>query len=198
MTQVCKNNSLWNFVNIVVTFFGVGNLKFCPGTWGSIATLPLWIFINFILLITGVTYSVVNTLLIWLLIIISLFFLGAWASDIYMKQNKRHDPKEIVIDEVVGQLITYVITIVSFIFSYYFKKSVILLNNFNSSWYVFLFLIILLIIPIVFFRLFDIIKPWFIGRIDKHRIDGYGVMLDDVLAGLIAGIFSSICVIIFL
>jgi len=197
MTQQNKNYTFFDFINMVVTFFGVGRMKLCPGTWGSIATLPFWIFINFLLLISGITYSFAGTIFIWFLIIIGLFFLGMWASNIYMKEHKVYDAGEIVIDEVVGQLLTYVITTVSFVVASSYK-SVALLERFNSFWQVMLFLTLMLVVPILFFRLFDIAKPWFIGRVDKNRKDGFGVMIDDVLAGLVAGALSSVCIIEFL
>lgn len=192
-----KNYTFFDIINMIVTFFGVGNMKLCPGTWGSIATLPFWIFINFLLLLSGITYSFFGTVFLWILITGGLFFLGQWASDIYMKENKTYDPGEIVIDEVVGQLITYIMTTISFIVSAS-RESTIFLERFNSFWPIMFFLTLILIVPIISFRIFDIWKPWFIGKLDKQSKGGFGVMIDDVLAGLVGGVLSSACVILFL
>jgi phosphatidylglycerophosphatase A len=191
-----KNFSLFDFVNIIVTFFGVGNFKGCPGTWGSIATLPFWMFINFLMLITGITYSIFATLFIWTAITIGLFYLGEWASNIYMKQNGTCDPGEIVIDEVVGQLITFIMTTVSVVISFSIADTSFL-ECFNSSLNVVWFLFLLLVLPIILFRLFDISKPWIIGKLDRKCKGGFGVMIDDVIAGLFAGISSSLIIVLF-
>lgn len=88
--------------------------------------------------------------------------------DIYEKEVAIHDGKEIVIDELAGMWITLAIC------------------GINSS-------NILFMAPIafIFFRLFDIWKPSFIGKIDRDVKGGLGVMGDDVLAGIAAGIATA-------
>ena len=88
--------------------------------------------------------------------------------DIYEKEVGIHDGKEIVIDELAGMWITLAIC------------------GINSS-------NILIIAPIafIFFRLFDIWKPSFIGKIDRDVKGGLGVMGDDILAGIAAGIATA-------
>ena len=88
--------------------------------------------------------------------------------DIYEKEVGIHDGKEIVIDELAGMWITLAIC------------------GINSS-------NILIMVPIafIFFRLFDIWKPSFIGKIDRDVKGGLGVMGDDVLAGIAAGIATA-------
>ncbi|MDD2886250.1 MAG: phosphatidylglycerophosphatase A [Aliarcobacter sp.] len=88
--------------------------------------------------------------------------------DIYEKEVGMHDGKEIVIDELAGMWITL---------------SICGINSSN----------ILYMAPIafIFFRLFDIWKPSFIGKIDRDVKGGLGVMGDDVLAGIAAGIASA-------
>lgn len=188
-----KNYTFFNFITLIVTFFGSGSIKFCPGTWGSIATLPFWLIINLLLLITGITYSFTGVVFIWFLITIGLFLLGWWASNIYMDKNKKCDPSEIVIDEVVGQLLTYIMTTIAFVVKSS-RNTILFFDSFNTTGSIILFLFLMLILPIIFFRIFDISKPWFIGKVDKECKGGFGVMIDDVMAGLVAGILSSICV----
>ena len=88
--------------------------------------------------------------------------------DIYEKEVGMHDGKEIVIDELAGMWITLAIC------------------GINSS-------NVLFMAPIafIFFRLFDIWKPSFIGKIDRDVKGGLGVMGDDVLAGIAAGISTA-------
>lgn len=88
--------------------------------------------------------------------------------DIYEKEVGMHDGKEIVIDELAGMWITLAIC------------------GINSS-------NVLFMAPLafIFFRLFDIWKPSFIGKIDRDVKGGLGVMGDDILAGIAAGIASA-------
>nr|WP_149865496.1 phosphatidylglycerophosphatase A [Catenovulum maritimum] len=86
-------------------------------------------------------------------------FAGFWFCGYTAKALNTHDHPAIVWDEVVGLLIT--------------------LSIFPFSW-------ITLLLGFLLFRLFDIIKPWPISWLDKHVHGGVGIMLDDVLAGLMA------------
>lgn len=87
-----------------------------------------------------------------------LFVVGLWASRIYMEETGKTDPGEIVIDEVVGQwLVCLMIT-----------------DHTHPGQY---------FLALLAFRLFDIMKPWPITLFDK-RHDAYGVMADDVVAGI--------------
>jgi phosphatidylglycerophosphatase A len=88
--------------------------------------------------------------------------------DIYEKEVGMHDGKEIVIDELAGMWITLAIC------------------GINSSNVLFM-----ASIAFIFFRLFDIWKPSFIGKIDRDVKGGLGVMGDDVLAGVAAGIATA-------
>lgn len=90
----------------------------------------------------------------------ALFLLGIWASDAYMAAVKVHDPPAIVIDEVVGQWIT------------------LALLPLDPLFYALGFLL---------FRVVDVVKPWPANFIDRAVTGGFGVMLDDVVAGVYAG-----------
>lgn len=97
------------------------------------------------------------TLSLYLLVVIFILLLGCWTSGKTAKALKVHDHPGIVIDEIAGYLITMIMVPV--------------------TWYwVFL--------GFLFFRLFDIWKPWPISIIDKQVRGGFGIMLDDVLAAL--------------
>jgi phosphatidylglycerophosphatase A len=88
--------------------------------------------------------------------------------DIYEKEVGMHDGKEIVIDELAGMWIAL---------------SICGINSEN--------MVIMAILAFAFFRLFDIWKPSIIGKIDRDVKGGLGVMGDDVLAGIAAGIASA-------
>lgn len=88
--------------------------------------------------------------------------------DIYEKEIGIHDSKEIVIDELAGMWIAL---------------SICGINSEN--------IIFMATLSFIFFRIFDIWKPSFIGKIDKKIKGGLGVMGDDILAGIAAGIASA-------
>ena len=141
-----KNFSL--FVFICELFF-IGRLKFAPGTIASILT----VLIGY--------YLLKNLNLIeFFMIIIIVNFIGYISIDIYLKRVHENDPKEIVIDEVSGQLISLL--------------PIVLLGieiNFQSLFYSF-----------ITFRFFDITK---IGLNKIEKLQGaLGVLLDDIVAGI--------------
>ncbi|WP_419763634.1 MAG: phosphatidylglycerophosphatase A [Arcobacter sp.] len=91
--------------------------------------------------------------------------------DIYEKEVGVHDSKEIVIDELAGMWLALSICGIN-------------IQDTNNT-------IILASLAFLFFRLFDIWKPSIIGRIDRDVKGGWGVMGDDLLAGLAAGIAAA-------
>lgn len=95
--------------------------------------------------------------------LIVLIPLSIWSSDICSHLLKKRDPSEVVIDEVAGFLLTLFLLPLSW---------VTILSGF------------------VFFRFFDILKPFPVGWADKRVSGGLGIVLDDLLAG----IYSNICI----
>ena len=132
---------------LFVTWFGTGLLPKMPGTWGSLAALPVIYFFP-----DHATWAIPT-----------LFLLGWIGTTQYLRGTHHKDPKEVVIDEVVGQWI--------------------------SLWALPITPLTLLL-GFVLFRLFDIWKPWPISWADQisgaHSLNGFAVMLDDVIAGLMA------------
>ncbi len=148
----------------ITTFCGVGLLRPAPGTWGSLATVVLAVIFYQLGLVWLVPVSVIVA-----------FVLGMWAVPIDTAGRDDKDPSEIVIDEVAGQMLA-----LSFTFIPLSRHGVDIL----AAWPAF-------VVPFLLFRLFDIWKPWLVGRADR-RGDALGVMLDDIWAGLFAGIVSVI------
>ncbi|MDR1499234.1 MAG: phosphatidylglycerophosphatase A [Rickettsiales bacterium] len=168
---------------VISTFFYSGKSRFCPGTMGSIATLPLWF-----LIISFIVYYKLKPLLTLILFTTLVGIVGYWATKIYIAETHRDDPKEIVIDEVVGQLLSFIF---SFSFIFFVGNYDILQIHNTSPYFLHTFLFLM---PIVFFRIYDITKPLIIGTVDRKMKNALGVMLDDVIAGIFAGITNSIVI----
>lgn len=144
-------------MNFILTAFGIGHLRPAPGTWASAAAIAVGLVIDRYL---GAP--------LFALLTIAVTALGFWACAKALPPGD--DPADVVIDEVAGQWIALLLPAAAFWF------------NGHDGWlpwpaYVSAFL---------FFRLFDIWKPWIIGRADR-RNEPAGVMLDDILAGFLAG-----------
>lgn len=133
----------------LATYFGIGKSPKAPGTLATLATVPLWYLISQL------------GPIVYMALTIALVFLGVWASQVYEDHSQTHDSKEIVIDEVVGYLITMAW----------------LPLTWQSA-----------LIGFLLFRFFDIVKPPPIRQLDQKVPGGFGVMADDI----VAGIFSSI------
>ena len=151
---------------LFVTMFGLGKIPKVPGTFGSLATIIILYFFFHILNISS------GFILIGL-IIIFIYSFSAVAAHIKDKENK--DPKEIVIDEFIGQSIP----IYLYEISHGIEKSP------NEA-------IIFYGICFVLFRFFDIVKPFPVNFFDKNFKNSFGVIMDDVCAGFYV-VLSLIC-----
>jgi phosphatidylglycerophosphatase A len=108
--------------------------------------------------------------------LVPFFFIGAAAANHYGQKSGKDDASEIVVDEVVGMWVT------------------ILIFGVLTESIEYLGLLIAIILPVLFvtFRFFDIVKPFPIGWCDRNIKGGFGVMFDDVVAGIFAGITSAL------
>ncbi len=150
---------------VIATFGGVGLLRPAPGTWGSLAALPLGYALHWL---GGFPLLALATLL--------LFLAGYWATAREIAGAADQDPAEIVVDEVVGQWIAL------FPLSAGLWFAGVAPHVFPWPGWVGGFLM---------FRLFDIWKPWPVSWADR-RHGPMGLMLDDVLAGILAAICVAI------
>ena len=146
--------------------FGIGKIKMIPGTFGSLATIII-LFVLFHAL------NISSNLILLGLIIIFIYSFSAVASHTENSENK--DPKEIVIDEFIGQSIP----IYLYEISHGTEKSP------NEA-------IIFYAICFVLFRFFDIKKPFPVSFFDRNFKNSFGVIMDDVCAGLYV-VLSLIC-----
>ncbi len=152
-------------IRAIATFGYVGHLKPASGTWGSAAALPVGYLIHGL---GGFPALAVATALA--------FLLGTWATDRMTRDTENKDPSEIVIDEVVGMWIAL------------WPLSAGLWHAGADPW---LFPWPGWVGGFVLFRLFDVWKPGPVGWADRQP-GAVGVMLDDVIAGLLAAALVTI------
>jgi phosphatidylglycerophosphatase A len=138
---------------LLATFFYSGKLPKSPGTWGTLATIPLWFLLA---QLHAIPYMVVVILLCVAAILIA---------QAYENLTDTHDSKEIVIDEVVGFLIT--------------------MTWLPLTWQS-------LVFGFVLFRVVDIVKPPPIRQLDAKIKGGMGVVIDDIAAGIACNIILQL------
>ncbi len=143
-------------------WFGAGLLRPAPGTWGSVAAVALGLAIDRFL---GFPALVLATGLVTAA--------GFWACGRELAGRSGDDPSEIVIDEVAGQWLALLFPAAAFGHRGLEDWAVVAWPGWVAAF--------------LFFRLFDIWKPWLVGRADRRK-DAAGVMLDDLWAGLFAGL----------
>ena len=154
------------FNSYFVTLLGLGKIKFIPGTIGSLATV-------IILYVVFHIFNVSSNFVLLSLVVI--FIYSFYAVSSYIKNNENKDPSEIVIDELIGQAIP----IFAYEISHGTEKSP------DEA-------IIFYCICFILFRFFDIVKPYPVSFFDKNFKNSFGVIMDDVCAGLYV-ILSLIC-----
>ena len=148
-----------NKINFLfVSLFGIGKIKKIPGSFASLATT---LFLFFLFHILNVSPNIVFFL------IIIIFFISFYAVNIFIKDLTNKDPKEVVIDEFIGQSIPICLYEVAH-------------NIPKETDQVLKFYFIMFIL----FRIFDIAKPFPVSYYDKNFKNSFGVIMDDVCAGL--------------
>jgi phosphatidylglycerophosphatase A len=137
------------FILLLATGFGVGNSPVAPGTMGTFLSIPIYLFLS---QIPSPLYE---------LTLLTFFFLSSWISEQAQKYWGKKDDQRIVIDEMMGFLITMLWVPRTTLF---------------------------IIMGFFLFRFFDIFKPFPIRRLEAKCSGGFGVVLDDVIAGVYANI----------
>lgn len=148
--KVIPASYLKNPVHFLALGFGSGLMPKAPGTFGTLAAIPV--------------YLLMSELSLWIFIAITavISVAGIYICDYTSKALGVHDHSGIVIDEIAGYLITMIAV--------------------PAEW-------LWILLGFILFRIFDILKPWPISWLDKKVSGGFGIMIDDVLAG----IFALIC-----
>ena len=148
-----------NKINFLfVSLFGIGKIKKIPGSFASLATT---LFLFFLFHILNVSPNIV------LFAIIIVFLISFYAVNVFIKDLTNKDPKEIVIDEFIGQSIPICL--------YEVAHNIPKDNEDVLKFYLIMF---------VLFRVFDIAKPFPVSYYDKNFKNSFGVIMDDVCAGL--------------
>jgi phosphatidylglycerophosphatase A len=168
-----KPDGLLDYLSLALTTFGVGYLPLAPGTWGSLLAVGFYAVLASSFQAVRYTAnpespeSIVAAIHSFILIAFLLFILvGIWAANRSIALLGNSDASQAVVDEVIGQLIVF------------------LFIPFTSSW-------ILMAAGFLFFRIFDIWKPYPIDYLQELP-GGIGVCADDILAGVYAGVCVSI------
>ena len=143
---------------LFVTLFGIGKIEKIPG---SIASLVTTILLFFLLHILNISPNIV------LISIIIIFFISLYAVNIFIKDLDNKDPKEVVIDEFIGQSIPICLYEIAH-------------EGSRATEEVLTFYFIMFVL----FRVFDIVKPYPVSYYDKNFKNSFGVVMDDVCAGL--------------
>jgi phosphatidylglycerophosphatase A len=154
------------FNTLFVTMFGLGKIPKIPGTFGSLATI-------FILFICFHVVNLSSNIILIFLVIIFVYAFSAVTS--YIEDNENKDPKEVIIDEFIGQSIP----IYLYEISHGTEKSP------DEA-------IIFYGVCFILFRFFDIAKPFPVSFFDKNFKNSFGVIMDDVCAGFYV-VLSLIC-----
>ena len=147
---------------LFLTFFNVGKSKYAPGTIASLVTCIIYFILE--------KYLDMFSLLIFISII---FFYSLFAINRSVEFFDSEDPQEIVIDEVVGQVLP-LLAIPIYETLYPLPTAYYCVSGF------------------LFFRLFDVWKPYPISYVDNNVKGSLGIMLDDVLAGIYTIITLSV------
>jgi len=168
-----KKNSKIN--ELILTFFYCGKAKYAPGTFGTIGALLFWIFVNNYFIEEN--FSTYFQYFFWIILTSLLCIYSFYEIPKYhlLKNAKDIDHKSIVVDEAVGIFIALEI----FNFS---AQEIYILSQPKFMIYVFLCFLL--------FRFFDIKKPSIIGVCDRKLKNSFGVMLDDIICGIIAGVIT--------
>jgi len=149
-----------------VTMLGLGKIKKIPGTFGSLATVVILYYLFHKINIPA------HIILFGLTVIFVLSFLSI---SYYIKETESKDPKEVIIDEFIGQSIPI----------YLYEISHGIEKSSNEA-------IVFYGVCFILFRFFDIIKPFPVNFFDKNFKNSFGVIMDDVCAGLYV-VLSIIC-----
>ncbi len=168
------------FNELILTFFYFGKVKKAPGTFASIGAVIFWILITIFFLKNNISNLLQN--IFWILLNLALTIHAIISIPQYSKRFKEVDHKSIVIDEFVGQTICLQIV---FLLGGHFQE----IFDIN--------VVIKILFCFILFRLLDITKPSIIGYCDKKIKNGFGVMLDDIISGIISGLLILVFIFIF-
>ncbi len=154
------------FNSLFVTMFGLGKIKFMPGTFGSLVTTIILYYLFHQISVSP------NVILIGLLII---FIYSFYAVSSHIENSENKDPSEIIIDEFLGQSIPIYLYEISHGTAKDASEAIVYYSLF-----------------FILFRYFDIMKPFPVSFFDKNFKNSFGVIMDDICAGFYV-VLTLIC-----
>ena len=152
---------------LAASCFGLGRLPVAPGTWGSLP--PAIIFA----LLCDFGVSAISISFVMALLALAGSIVCVICAPAIIAAVGKADPREVVADEFAGQALVF---------------SVLLATPVGRKW-----IVVITILGFVLFRLFDIIKPWPIRKLEKLPV-GWGVLADDLLAGIYTAVILNVCI----
>ena len=171
-----------DYLALSIATCGVGYLPLAPGTWGSLVGIGVYALVRGILMkvffdvaaqhnfnLLHIYYGVIAFELV---VVLAIALTGVWAASRTEKLSATKDPGKVVIDEVVGQFIALIP--VPFVL--------------GAAWWT-------VILAFIFFRFFDIVKPYPARRLESLE-SGLGIMADDVVAGVYAAMVVAVAVVV--
>lgn len=149
---------------LLTSCFGLGYLPVAPGTWGSLP--PMFIYG----LMSYFDAPVVSIIIVMAVLALAGSFVCVKFAPVVIAVTGKSDPREVVADEFAGQAVTFF--------------AVVVMPSAPIG--------AVAILGFLLFRAFDIVKPWPIRRLEKlHK--GWGILADDLLAGVYAAIALVVC-----
>ncbi len=171
-----------DYLALAIATCGVGYLPLAPGTWGSLIGVGVYLLVRGAAMkvffdsggqrsfnLMQVYYGVI---VVELVAAVGIAWVGTWAASRTERLSGRKDPGKVVVDEVAGQFIALIP--VPFMIA--------------PAWWA-------MIAAFVLFRFFDIVKPYPARRLESLEA-GMGIMADDIIAGVYAGIVVAIAVVV--
>ena len=159
-----------NIKRLLTSCFGLGRLPIAPGTWGSLPPVIIFGLVSWFGASPALITNVMAALVLTGGVVCVQFAPAAIAA------TGKNDPREVVADEFAGQAVTFIISPFLSMGSATGRQ-----------------ILITALAGFVLFRLFDISKPWPIRRLEKYPA-GWGILADDLLAGVYAWIVLQICI----
>ena len=156
--------------SLFVTMFGIGKLPRIPGSYASLATVILLYLLFHIFSVSAD---------IFLFFLVAIFIISLFAVNLFIKDLTNKDPKEVVIDEFIGQSIPIYMYEISHGTEKSYEEAIIFYG-----------------VCFILFRFFDIVKPFPVNFFDKKFKNSFGVIMDDICAGFYV-VLSLICFMIF-
>lgn len=179
--KTSATRSRLDYVALSIATCGIGYMPIVPATWGSLLGVGIYLLAqiasdNFVVWaqanhVTNAQFESIRAL-VTLIFLIALFLIGIWAATRVIKLTGKKDPRIVIIDEIAGQLITF------------------LFIPAKLGWWA-------LLIGFLAFRFFDILKPYPANKLESLP-SGLGVMADDVMAGIYAAAFMALVFSIYL